>query len=165
MKIRNADLSDLPGILAILNEAILNSTAVYEYDERSLEEQKLWFQQKKTKKMPVIVAVKANEIIGFGTFDYFRPRIGYKNTVEHSVYVANEFQGKGVGKLLLMDLIEKATELGYHTMIAGIDAGNESSIDFHKKFGFKEVGRLNEVGFKFNTWLDVVFMQRMLIKK
>ena len=159
MKLRNATINDLSVILEIMNYEILNTTAVYEYDVRLLEDLKEWFQKKIVKEMPVIVAESNNSVIGYGTFDSFRPRIGYKNTVEHSVYVANENQGKGAGKLLLKTLIEIAKERGFHTMIGRVDAENEGSILFHKKLGFKEVGRLKEVGFKFDKWLDVVYMQ------
>lgn len=165
MKIRDATLEDISGILNIINDAILHTTAVYDYEIKTKEEQVEWFQQKMNKNMPVIIAEYESEVIGYGTFDYFRPRIGYKYTVEHSVYVAKGFQGKGVGKLVLEELIKIATKKGFHTMIAGIDAKNKGSIEFHKKFGFKEVGRLKEVGYKFNNWLDVVFMQRILLEK
>ena len=162
MKLRKATIKDLPVILEIMNYEILNTTAIYEYDVRLLEDLKEWFKNKSAKEMPVIVAVSNEEVIGFGTYDSFRPRIGYKNTIEHSVYIAKEHQGKGAGKLLLKSLLTIAKEKGYHTMIGRIDAENKGSIIFHEKLGFKEVGRLKEVGYKFDKWLDVVYMQRII---
>ena len=101
-------------------------------------------------------------MIGFGTYGTFREKIGYQYTVEHSVYVAEAFIGKGIGTLLLTELIQLAKSQGYHTMIGAIDADNGDSIAFHKKFGFVECGIIKEAAFKFNRWLDLLFMQLIL---
>ena len=160
--IRNATIEDLPPILEIVNHAILNTTSNYLYEVQTLENQLLWFEDKKSKQFPIIVADYNGTAIGFGTYGTFREKIGYQFTVEHSVYVAPEFIGKGIGKQLLLALIVLAKEEGYHTMIGGIDAANTGSIDFHKKFGFVETGIIKEVGFKFGKWLDLQFMQLIL---
>jgi len=160
--IRKATVADVPYILAIVNHAILHTTSNYLYDVQSIETQLEWFQDKEKKKFPVIVADHNGSAIGFGTYGTFREKIGYQFTVEHSVYVAEEFVGQGIGRLLLEALIEKAKSEGYHTMIGGIDAANQASIAFHKKFGFVENGILKEVGFKFGKWLDLQFMQLIL---
>lgn len=157
-KIRNATSSDLSSILEIVNHAIANSTAIYDYDARTLEEQTLIFENKKANGFPIFVIEAENKILGFGTYDTFRTKIGYRFTVEHSVYVKEGFAGKGIGALLLQKLIDTAKEEKYHVMIGVIDASNENSIRFHERFGFQSMGILKEVGFKFDRWLDANLM-------
>ena len=160
--IRNAAPRDLPVILEIINHAILTSTAIYDYEIRTLEEQTAWFEKMIADGMPVIVAEFEGEVIGYGSYNIFRPKIGYKFSVEHSIYLDDKSRGIGVGGKLLGSLIQRAKESGLHTMIAGIDAANRGSIEFHKKYGFIEKGYLREVGYKFDQWLDLVFMQLIL---
>lgn len=160
--IRPAKTEDLPSILEIVNHAILYTTAIYDYAARTLEEQQVWFEEKQASKFPVIVAEFDNEVIGFGTYGTFRVKIGYRFTVEHSVYVNDKATGKGIGKLLLQRLIDLAKEQQHHSMIGVIDASNSGSIAFHKKFGFEEAGVLKEAGYKFDKWLDVSLMQLLL---
>jgi phosphinothricin acetyltransferase len=160
--IRKAELEDVPQILEIVNYAILNTTSNYLYEAQTLDNQLKWFEEKQGSKFPLIVAVYNNIAVGFGTYGTFREKIGYQFTVEHSVYVAPEFIGKGIGKQLLLSLIALAKEEGYHAMVGGVDAANTDSIAFHKKFGFVETGILREVGFKFGKWLDLQFMQLIL---
>lgn len=156
--VRKATTSDLPSILEIVNHAILNTTAIYDYDQRTLEEQTLIFETKNAKNFPIFVAEYQNEILGFGTYDTFRTKVGYRFTVEHSVYVKEGFAGKGIGQLLMEELISTAKKEKYHVMIGVIDASNENSIRFHEKFGFESMGILKEVGFKFDRWLDANLM-------
>ena len=160
--IRQANGNDLEAILEIVNYSILHTTANYNYDVQTLEIQTKWLQQKHEQNFPVIVATQDNEVIGFGTYGMFREKIGYQFTVEHSIYVAPHLIAKGIGKLLMSELIELATKQKIHTMIGGIDASNTYSIDFHKKFGFTECGIIREAGFKFDRWLDLQFMQLLL---
>jgi len=160
--IREAEAKDLPVILEIMNEAILNTTSIYDYAERDRAYVEAWFQKKRTDKLPVIVLEANGETVGYGSYGIFRPWEGFKFSVEHSIYVHKNHQGKGYGKQLLIALIERAKLEGYHAMIAGIDAENQKSCEFHEKLGFTEVGRLKEVGYKFGRWLDLVFMQLML---
>jgi phosphinothricin acetyltransferase len=162
INIIQATQAHIPEILKIVNYNILNSTAVYDYAPKTLADMEAWFQDKMDHNWPVIVAVENDLVLGYGTYGTFRFKEGYKYTVEHSVYVSNEHTGKGTGKLLLAELIRLAKEQGYHTMIGGIDADNKGSIAFHAKFGFKEAGLLKEVGYKFDKWLDVQFMQLLL---
>jgi len=160
--IRKATIEDVEEILEIVNHAILFTTANYLYDAQTLESQVQWFVDKQTKNFPIIVADYHGKTVGFGTYGTFREKIGYQFTVEHSVYVAEPYIGRGIGRLLLEALIVKAKSEGYHTMIGGIDAANKESIAFHKKFGFVENGIIKEVGFKFDKWLDLQFMQLIL---
>ena len=162
MTIRNAEEKDLPLILEIMNEAIENTTAIYDYYPRNNDYVKTWFAQKQSDSLPVLVCELNNQAVAYGTYGSFRERTAYKFSIEHSIYVHKNFQGKGIGKVLMKSLISAATEGGYHTMIAGIDASNEKSCAFHRQFGFEEVGRIKEVGFKFDRWLDLVFMQLLL---
>lgn len=160
--IRDANIEDVQEILEIINYEIIHSTSIYDYSEQNLEQREKWFQDKKSTNMPVIVAEVGNLVVGFGSYGIFRPKEAYKYCVEHSVYIHKDFRNLGIGKLILEHLINLASEQGFHTMIAGIDAENKDSIGFHKKFGFVEVGRIKESGYKFDRWLDLVFMQLFL---
>jgi len=160
--IRPSQLQDLPAITDVINYNILHSTAVYDYDIKSEDDVKQWYTNKQSDGWPVIVAIINNHIAGYATYGTFRYKEGFKYTVEHSVYVSSDYTGKGIGRLLLSELINKAKQQGYHTMIGCIDASNEGSIAFHKNFGFTEQGILKQSGYKFGQWLDLLFMQLML---
>ena len=160
--IRLARKTDIPPITDILNHEILHSTAIYDYEPRTVDYQLEWYDQKLKDQMPIIIVEGEGEVLGFGTFGIFRPKVAYRFSVEHSIYVKHTARSKGIGKLLMVELIKLAKKDGYHTMIAGIDALNKGSYEFHQKFGFKEVGRFKEVGYKFNQWLDLIFMELLL---
>ena len=160
--IRPYELKDTQAILDIINFNIINSTALYDYNIRTYEQQKSILDDKLSKGFPVIIAEIDSEVVGFGMYSEFRFREAYKFTVEHSVYVNQNFHGKGIGKILLQELIRLAKEQKLHTMIAVIDEENQSSIEFHEKFGFKIVGVIKESGFKFDRWLHSVFMQLII---
>lgn len=162
IEIRPYTLADTPSILDIINYNILNSTALYDYHPRSLEQQTVIFDEKLEKGFPIIVATSDDTVVGFGYYGDFRFREAYRFTVEHSVYVANAFHGKGIGKLLMEKLIALAKEQKLHTMVAVIDSENQSSVEFHEKFGFKTVGIIKESGYKFDRWLHSVIMQLFL---
>ena len=160
--IRPYQTEDTQAILDIINYNILHSTALYDYNIRTYEQQKAILDDKLAKNFPVIVAEADGQVVGFGMYSEFRFREAYKFTVEHSVYVANDYHGKGIGNLLLAELIALAKAKKLHTMIAVIDAENQGSVSFHEKFGFKTVGIIKESGYKFNRWLHSVFMQLIL---
>jgi L-amino acid N-acyltransferase YncA len=162
IKIRPYHTDDAHVILDIINYNILHSTALYDYKPRTLENQIVIFEEKRQKGFPIIVAVIDDEVVGFGYYSEFRFREAYKFTVEHSVYAHPNHHGKGIGKLILAELIELAKEQKLHTMIGVIDSENTSSIEFHKKFGFENAGFIKESGYKFDRWLHSVFMQKML---
>jgi len=162
MFIREAQQSDLSIILDIMNDAILNTTSIYDYKIRSAQFVETWYNKKRLDNLPVLVAEINGSAVAYGSYGPFRAWDAYKYSVEHSIYVQKKFQGQGIGKQLLIALIDKARNDGYHTMIAGIDAANQKSYDFHRKLGFFETGRMKEVGYKFDRWLDLVFMQLML---
>ena len=162
MKIRPYTQEDAAAILEIINYNILNSTALYDYNERSLDDQIVIFNDKIAKSFPIIVAIENDILVGFGYYSEFRFREAYKFTVEHSVYAHQNHIGKGIGKLILETLIQLAKDQKLHTMVGVIDSENLSSIDFHRKFGFEVVGTIKDSGYKFDRWLHSVFMQKML---
>ena len=162
VQIRPFEIKDTQSILDIINYNILNSTALYDYKTRDFETQKTILEDKIIKGFPVIVAECDGKLVGFGMYSEFRFREAYKFTVEHSVYVSPNEMGKGIGKMIMAQLIVLAKAQGFHTMIGVIDSENKSSITFHEQFGFKTVGIIKESGYKFDRWLDSVFMQLLL---
>ncbi len=160
--IRNAIEDDLLQLLEIYNDIILNTTAVYQYEPHTLQMRKEWFETKQQQGFPVFVAENNDRIVGFSTLGTFRNWQAYKYSVENSVYVATEQRGKGIGKLLLPPIINEAKQMEMHTIIAGIDATNKISLRLHKNFGFEEVAHFKQVGYKFNRWLDLKFLQLIL---
>ncbi len=174
MQVRDATEADLPAILAIINEATLNTTAVWGIAPTTLQARHAWWQERLQAGFPVLVAAEGSDegggndegggdtVLGFASYGTFRPWEGYKHTVEHSVYVDAAARGRGVGRALLAALIAHATAGGRHVMIAGIDASNTVSIRLHEALGFTVAGTLSQVGRKFDRWLDLTFMQRLL---
>jgi phosphinothricin acetyltransferase len=160
--VRTATVHDLPAMLVIYNDIILNTTAVYDYEPHIIEMRQQWFATKQEQGFPVFVAEDNGAIVGFSSFGTFRTWTGFKHTVENSIYVSAEHRGKGIGKLLLPPLIDAAKELKLHAIVAGIDATNMTSIKLHEKFGFVEVAHFKEVGYKFDRWLDLVFMELII---
>ncbi len=157
--IREATLEDVPQMLHIYNDVILHTTAVYNYDPHTLQMRTEWFQTKQQQGFPVFVAEENKTIAGFSSIGPFRAWQAYKYTVENSVYVKADCRGKGISKLLMQPLIDAAKRLSLHAIVAGIDATNEVSISLHKQFGFIEVAHFKEVGYKFNRWLDLKFLE------
>ncbi len=157
--VRYAAEQDLPEILTIYNDVIVNTSAVYDYEPHTLEMRTAWFNTKKEQGFPVFVAEEDGKILGLSSIGPFRAWAAYKYSVENSIYVADAARGKGIGKKLMPPLIESAKQLGMHTIVAGIDATNEASIKLHRYFGFEEVALFKEVGWKFNKWLDLKFLQ------
>jgi L-amino acid N-acyltransferase len=155
---------DLPAVLAIDNEVIATSTAVYSLEPSTLAERQTWFRSRCLMGFPVIVALDSdNEVVGFASFAEWRGAWpGYRYTVEHTVHVRHDIRGLGVGRALVEDLFPRALALGKHVMIGGIDAANDASIRFHERLGFERVALFREVGHKFDRWLDLIFMQRFL---
>lgn len=150
-------------ILDILNDAILTSTALYDYKARTMENMVSWFQAKAAGKFPVIGIESADgELMGFASYGTFRAYPAYKYSVEHSIYVEKGFRGLGLGETLLRLLIERAETNQVHLVIGAIDAANEGSIALHRKLGFVHSGTITQAGFKFGRWLDVAFYQLTL---
>jgi L-amino acid N-acyltransferase YncA len=150
-------------ILAIFNEAIANTTALYDYKPRTMEMMAAWFNAKAKGKYPVIgIEDESGELMGFASYGTFRERPAYKYSVEHSVYVDTRFRRRGVGKRLVEEIIAAAQGQNYHVLIGGIDATNAASIKLHEELGFTHCGTIRHAGFKFGRWLDLVFYQLIL---
>jgi len=150
-------------ILDILNEAIVSSTALYDYAPREPSSMSAWFAAKQLGPFPVWGALDdAGKLLGFASYGTFRAWPAYKYSVEHSVYVARDARGRGVGKALMHRLILSAGEQQLHTLIGGIDAANLESVAFHVSLGFVHTGTIKEAGFKFGRWLDLAFYQLLL---
>jgi L-amino acid N-acyltransferase YncA len=163
MLIRPAGETDLPEILAIYNDIIATSTAVYMDKPVTLENRRQWLHQRIGAGFPVLVAEDAGAVTGFSTFGEWRGAWpGYRYTVEHSVHVRRDSRGQGVGRQLVEALFAPARALNMHVMIGGIDADNEASIRFHERLGFEKVALFRQVGRKFDRWLDLVFVQRFM---
>ncbi len=160
--IRAATERDLEAILYIYNDAILNTTSVYNYKPHTLDMRREWFRHKQEDNFPVLVAEHEGQVAGFSTYGPFRIWAAYKYTAEVSVYVHPEHRGKGIAKLLYPPLFELARQQQLHVLVAGIDAANDVSIRLHRHFGFTEAGLFKQVGYKFGQWLDLCFMQLIL---
>lgn len=163
MQIRDAIDADLGGILQIYNDAVERSTAIWNDHPVDLANRQRWLANLHAQDFPVLVAVDdAQQVIGYATFCAWRPHDGFRNTVEHSVYVRDGQRGAGVGRGLMKALIERAREAGKHVMLGAIESANRDSIHLHQQLGFTHVGQLREVGEKFGQWLDLTFMQLIL---
>jgi L-amino acid N-acyltransferase YncA len=164
LRVRAATRADLPRILAIHNDAVLTTTAIFHYAPQTLDEREAWFDARVTGGWPVVAVADegTGDVLAYGTYGPFRAWPAYKYSVEHSVYVHKDWRGRGLGRMALVALIDAAEAGGYHTMIAGVVADNAASLALHRSLGFAEVARFREVGFKFGRWLDLCFLQKML---
>ncbi|MBZ9937138.1 N-acetyltransferase family protein [Mesorhizobium sp. BR1-1-16] len=162
MDIRMAGEDDLPAILAIYNDAVLHTTAIWNDDTVDLDNRRAWFAARRGQGYPVFVATEGDRVLGYASYGDFRPFQGYRFTVENSVYVASSARGNGAGAALLAALVADATAADKHVMIAAITAGNEASVRLHARQGFVATGRLGEVGFKFGAYLDLILMEKRL---
>jgi L-amino acid N-acyltransferase YncA len=162
LQIRDATEADLPGLVTIYNEVIATSTAIYSNQPVTLTDRREWWRARVAQGYPVLIAADPSGVTGCTSFGDFRAGPGYRFTVEHSLHVRADCRGKGVGTQLLKALLPRAAACNKHIMIAGVDAANAASIRFHERLGFTQVGHLREVGYKFERWLDLVFLQRRL---
>ena len=162
VEIRKAVEEDLNAILEIYNEAILNTTGLFEYTIFSKEYIIEWFNRKKSHNLPVIVASQEKTILGFGSYGSFRDRPAYKYTVESTVYIEKNSRRKGIGSLLLSSLVKHALSQNLHVIVASIESSNIASLKLHKRIAFEQVAEFKQVGYKFNTWLDLKFLQLIL---
>jgi phosphinothricin acetyltransferase len=165
-QIRPAMRSDCPAILEIYNEAVLTTTASYDYEPRTLEHRLQWYDAHERDGYPMFVAEDMEgRVVGWSALNKYHDRIGYRFTTENSIYIAEAYRGKGLGKRLLEPLIDAAQAKGMHAIIACIDAANDVSVKLHARYGFETVGHFKQVGFKFGRWLDVVYMEKLLAER
>ncbi|MBU8537270.1 GNAT family N-acetyltransferase [Falsiroseomonas tokyonensis] len=162
MTIDEATEADLPAILALINQAIAETTAVWHLQPETLETRGAWFAARRAAGLPVLVARRGDTVLGFASYGPFRPFAGYDATVEHSVYVDPAAHRQGIGAALLAALEAQARAQGRHVMVGAVEAGNAGSIALHLRAGFVETGRMPEVGRKFGRWLDLVLLQKRL---
>jgi phosphinothricin acetyltransferase len=165
MRVREATSADVPAIGTLFNLLITTTTVAWRDEEASSEEMHSWFADQRRAGHPVLVAELDGEIAGYTCWSTFRggERLpGYRHTVEHTIHVDERHHGRGVGRALLTALVDEARRRQVHVVVAGIDAENLGSIAFHRALGFTEVARMPEVGRKFDRWLDLVLMQRIL---
>lgn len=162
MQIRDAVVADLETITEIHNHAVVHTTAIWNDDAVDIDDRAAWLAERTERGFPVIVAAHDTGVVGYASFGGFRPHDGFRHTVEHSVYVRGDQQGRGVGKTLMQELIERARSQGVHVMVAAVESGNVGSIRLHEKLGFHEVGRMPQVGAKFGRWLDLSLLQLIL---
>lgn len=163
MTIRDASPADAPAIVAIYNDAVVSTTAIWNEHQVDAADRLAWLTERQGQGYPVLVAVDAlGDVVGYASFGDWRAWDGYRNTVEHSVYVRADQRGAGIGKALMLALIDRARAIGKHVMVAGIEAGNIGSIRLHERLGFAQVGLLPQVGMKFGRWLDLAFLQLTL---
>jgi L-amino acid N-acyltransferase YncA len=158
LKLRAATKNDLSSIAEIYNDAVLNTTATFHVEPQSYSEQEKWFEGH-TGKYTVIVAVENNAVVGWASLSPWSDRCAYSNTADIAVYIKEGFRGKGIGKKLVEELLKKGLKNGLHTAIAKICSENEVSMNLFKKSGFKHIGTMKEVGYKFGKVLDVHLMQ------
>ena len=160
--VRLATRADVPAILGIYNEAVLNTTASYDLEPVSLESRLAWYDEKQEHGRPVWVVERSGKVLGWSTYGEFRAKPGYRYSAEHSVYVAATSRGQGLGQALMRPVIEHARAAGMHVLIGGVDASNAASIGLHLSLGFEQVAHFRQVGRKFDRWLDLAFMQLLL---
>ncbi len=156
--IRPATESDQQAIMEIYNDAVQNTTATFDTEPRSLQNQLEWFRKHK-KNHPVFVAEENNRVVGWASLSPWSDRCAYDTTVEVSVYIHNGFRGQGIGSQLLEIVTMEGKKVNNHTVISRITQGNEVSIHLHEKLGYQHIGVMKEVGFKFGKFLDVHLMQ------
>ena len=161
-EIRDALPADLPAILDIYNDAVRNTTAIWNETPVDLANRQAWFDARAQQGYPILVAVDGADVLGYASFGDWRPFEGFRHTVEHSVYVRSDQRGKGLGPALMIALIERAQGGGKHVMVAAIESGNAASVHLHERLGFVVTGQMPQVGVKFGRWLDLTFMQRVL---
>jgi phosphinothricin acetyltransferase len=158
--IRPANSGDLKAITAIYNEAVLTTDATFDTEERTLAEQRTWFNQH-DERHPIMVAELDEIIVGWASLSEWSIRTAYRDTAEVSIYIKGDFRNQGIGGMLLDHILITGQKLGLHVVIARITGGNEQSIYFHEKAGFEHIGVMKEVGNKSNRLLDVYLMQKI----
>jgi L-amino acid N-acyltransferase len=160
MNIRTATPADLPAILDIYNHAVLHSTATAEYTPHTLDMRREWYQEHVRDSMPILVSEDDQAgVVGWSSLSKFHPRYGYRFTVEDSVYIAERWRGRGLGRQLVAPLIDAARERGLHVILANIDSENEASLRLHERLGFVKTGHLHDVIYKFDRWLSTELLQ------
>jgi phosphinothricin acetyltransferase len=159
--VRRAEDGDLSAIAAIYNDVVLNSTATFDLEPWTPAKQRQWLNEH-SHPYAALVATDGGDVVGWAALSPFRPKPAYRFTAEDSLYVRADYEGKGIGTLLLVRLLDLAAANGFHSVIARITGDNPVSLRLHRRLGFRRVGVEREVGYKFERWVDVVTMQKIL---
>lgn len=162
VSVRDAVEADVTAITRIYGDAVLTTTATWDLEPPTPQERQAWFAARRASGEAVVVAELDGEVVGYGAYGPFRDKCGYARTKEHSLYVDASTRGRGVGRLILQGLVDRARQAGVHTLVGALTAGNEASLRLHEAFGFREVGRLPQTGAKFDGWLELVLVQLLL---
>jgi L-amino acid N-acyltransferase YncA len=157
--VRDATAADAADLLAIHNEAVRTTTAIWDEAEVDLADRSAWLAGRLSAGLPVLVAEVDGTVVGYASYGPWRARSGYRHTVENSLYVLSSHHGRGLASALFDELLTRARAADVHRMIAMIESGNTVSIALHARRGFRVVGRLPEVGRKFDRWLDLTILQ------
>ncbi|MCL5103918.1 MAG: N-acetyltransferase family protein [Armatimonadetes bacterium] len=161
VKIRRAVEADVPEITRIYNDAILNTTATFDTEPKTIEDRLEWF-HRCGDDYPLLAATIDDKLVGWALIRPFGARTAYRYTVENAIYIDCDYQGRGIGTALLRELLSLAEERGYHAMLALIVGGNDTSVKLHERFGFEVTGVMREVGRKFDQWLDILIYEKLL---
>jgi L-amino acid N-acyltransferase YncA len=160
--IRDTSAADLPEILDIHNDAVANTTAIWDEEQVDLADRTAWFEGRIAAGYPVLTAEVDGRVAGYASYGQWRVKSGYRHSVEHSVYIHRDFYRRGLASALLSELIERAKAHDIHVLVGFIESENTTSIALHEKFGFVTVGQMPQVGVKFGRWLDLTLMQLTL---
>jgi len=162
VRLEAAAATHAEGLRAIYNREVESGTNTFDMTPRSIEEQLNWVTEHSGAHPAVVALIDEGRVVGYGSLSPYRPRAAYSTSVEDSVYVAEEFQGLGIGRAILEELLRLAEAHGFHAVIARIAGHNEASVALHEACGFEMIGTEHEVGRKFGRWLDVVCMERLV---
>jgi len=165
VKIRDAVDGDMPVLRDLYNALIPTTTVAWTDSLQTLRQRLAWYRRQQRDGYPVLVAEVDGTVVGFAAYGSFRGSgkwPGYRQTVEHTIHIREDYWSRGLGRSLLEALIERARANGAHVMVAAVDAANAESIAFHERLGFRIVARMPEVGRKFDRWLDLVLLQRII---
>lgn len=162
LTVREATPEDLSDLLEIYNDVILKTTAIFSYEPQSLESRRSWYEDRRSEGYPIFIAHDESGVLGFSSYGAFRAWPAYQYMVEGSVYVRSDARGRGIGGLLISPLLTHAKRAGKHAFIAGVEANNAASLRLHERFGFRQVAYFREIGWKFERWLDSIFLELIL---
>lgn len=160
--LRRATPADIAEIVRIYNASVEVNTASWDTALQTLEERRAWFDARTAAGQAVLIAELGGAVVGWASWGTFRPKAGYRMTMEHTLYVDDAARGRGVGRLLMQGILDTATQAGVHVLVGAVSSENEASIALHERFGFVEVGRMPQAGAKFGRWLDLVLLQKVL---
>ena len=160
--IRDAKHNDSAALADIYNDVVLTTTANWDIETVTVQDRELWLNTRQQNGFPVLVSENQGRVTGYASYGPFRPHHGYRHSVEHSVHIAADARGQGLGRRLMTELLARAEQSDVHVVVGAIEAENQASLNLHRTLGFNQTARLSQVGRKFDRWLDLVFVQKIL---